>query len=348
MQRAGDTSPHFVDELKARVDADLEAFFTKETERALELSGDATLVHELRELTMRGGKRLRPAVLYAAFRALDDAGTIATVLPACTALELLQSYLLVHDDWMDGDDVRRGGPSVHASLRKKAGDAHLGDALAILAGDLGCAYAWERFLDTDAAAERRVAALRVFAAIQREVVLGQELDVKGSPDVTRMQQLKTGSYTVAGPIRLGALLGGAKEGDAAWKALDAFAMPLGEAFQIRDDLLGTFGDPEKTGKSAGNDLRAGKRTALVRAAEERLDFHALGPLRKVLGRATADDDEIAIARDLFVTSGVKAHVEGRLAALLAEAKAALDVPALASTGRAMLTDLAERIAARVS
>lgn len=336
----------FIEELKDAVDADLEQFFAREIERAIALSGDATLVHELRTLTMRGGKRLRPAVLYAAFRALETAGSMATVLPACTALELLQTYLLVHDDWMDGDEVRRGGPSVHASLRAKVGDAHLGAALAILAGDLGCAYAWERFLDTETAADRKTAALRVFAAIQREVVLGQELDVKGSPDVSRMQKLKTGSYTVAGPIRLGALLGGAREGDAAWHALDAFAEPLGEAFQVRDDLLGTFGDPQKTGKSAGNDLRAGKRTALVRNAEETLSAMQRAPLTKVLGKADASDVDIAAARELFVTGGVRGRVEEKLGALLAKAKAALETPALASEGRAMLVALAELIAAR--
>ena len=338
----------FFDELRLAVDADLETFFGRERERALSLSGDATLVDELRALTMRGGKRLRPAVLFGAFRALDADGALAAVLPACTALELLQSYLLVHDDWMDGDAVRRGGPSVHASLREKVGDAHLGDALAILAGDLGCAYAWERFLDVEAAADRRVAAQRVFCAIQREVVLGQELDVKGSPDVSRMQQLKTGSYTVAGPIRLGALLGGAKEGDAAWRALEGFAAPLGEAFQMRDDLLGTFGDPEKTGKSAGNDLRAGKRTALVRAAEETLSPAARAPLTQVLGHADASDADVAAARELLVTSGVRAAVESRLAALLARAKASLESPNLSAPGRDMLVGLADLIAARSS
>lgn len=338
----------FLPELRVAVDADLEAFFAREKARALSLSGDATLVDELRTLTMRGGKRLRPAVLFAAYRALEEHGTLAAVLPACTALELLQSYLLVHDDWMDGDAVRRGGPSVHASLRSKVADPHLGDALAILAGDLGCAYAWDRFLDTDAAPDRTRAALRVFAAIQREVVLGQELDVKGSPDVSRMQQLKTGSYTVAGPIRLGALLGGAKEGDAAWRALEAFAGPLGEAFQMRDDLLGTFGDPDKTGKSAGNDLRAGKRTALVRSAEETLSASERAALTKVLGRQDATDADIAAARELFVSRGVKASVETRLSALLADAKAALEVPSLRASGREMLGELADAIAVRSS
>ena len=132
-------------------------------------------------------------------------GALDDVLSACSALELLQTYLLVHDDWMDRDDVRRGGPSVHAALRAQVGDAHLGDALAILAGDLGSAYAWELLFGTKIMQPPTPEVLRAFSTIQREVVLGQQLDVMGSPEVGLMQRLKTGSYTVRGPLRLGAL-----------------------------------------------------------------------------------------------------------------------------------------------
>ena len=134
----------WLSEVRASVDSDLAAVFEAERARAMALSGDASLVEALEALTMRGGKRLRPAVLVAAHRAVDPAGSLEALLPACSALELLQSYLLAHDDWMDGDDTRRGGPSVHAALRAKVGDAHLGDSLAILAGDLGNAFALRR------------------------------------------------------------------------------------------------------------------------------------------------------------------------------------------------------------
>ncbi len=336
----------FLDDVRRAVDADLARFFAQETERARALSGDVLLVEALAALTMRGGKRLRPAVLVAAHRAVKADGRLEDVLTACSALELLQTYLLVHDDWMDGDDVRRGGPSVHAALRASVGNAHLGDALAILAGDLGCAYAWELLLDAGAMQPPKPEVLRAFSAIQREVVLGQQLDVMGSPDVTRMHQLKTGSYTVRGPLRLGALLGGAAIDGPALAALDAFADPIGEAFQIADDLLGTFGDPAKTGKPAGNDLKVGKRTSLVLAAEQKLDDVARAPLTAVLGNERATDAQLAAASELLVTSGIRAHVEGRLSALVADAEAALVEPALGDEGRALLRDLAKVLAHR--
>jgi geranylgeranyl diphosphate synthase type I len=336
----------FLDDVRRAVDADLARFFSLETARARELSGDVLLVDALAALTMRGGKRLRPAVLVAAHRAVRPEGTIDEVLTACSALELLQTYLLVHDDWMDGDEVRRGGPSVHAALRSHVGNAQLGDALAILAGDLGCAYAWELLLDAGAMQPPRADVLRAFSAIQREVVLGQQLDVMGSPDVTRMHQLKTGSYTVRGPLRLGALLGGASIDGAALRALDAFADPIGEAFQIADDLLGTFGDPKKTGKPAGNDLKVGKRTSLVLAAEQRLDDGVRAPLTAVLGNADASAAQVAAASELLISSGIRDHVEGRLRALVSQAEAALDTPALGAEGRTLLHGLANAMAHR--
>lgn len=339
-------SAQFVEEVRRAVDQDLSRFFDRERARARSLSGDVMLVEALAQLTMRGGKRLRPAVLVAAYRAVRSDGSIDDVLGACSALELLQTYLLVHDDWMDQDDVRRGGPSVHAALRKEVGQPHLGDALAILAGDLGCAFAWELLLDARAMTAPSPAVLRAFSAIQREVVLGQQLDVMGSPDVTRMHQLKTGSYTVRGPLRLGALLAGATEDGDAVRALDAFADPIGEAFQIADDVLGTFGDPKKTGKPAGNDLKVGKRTSLVLAAEQELDAAVRAPLTRVLGNAAATDAEVAAAAELLVTSGVKARVEQRLGGLVAQAEAALGSPALGSEGRQLLLDLAKILAHR--
>lgn len=336
----------WLSEVRASVDSDLAAVFEAERARAMALSGDASLVEALEALTMRGGKRLRPAVLVAAHRAVDPAGSLEALLPACSALELLQSYLLAHDDWMDGDDTRRGGPSVHAALRAKVGDAHLGDSLAILAGDLGNAFALRQLMRTAAPRERVIAALEAFVDLSAEVVLGQQLDLQGSPDVSRMQRLKTGSYTVMGPLRLGALLGGATPGSAAMRALEAFAAPIGEAFQMADDLLGTFGDPRETGKSAGNDLRAGKRTALVRACEQRLSEADCVPLTKVLGVASASDVDIAAARELLVTSGAKRVVEESIAALTAEAITALSSDAISDLGRAQLTELAERLTRR--
>ena len=336
----------FVLEVRDATDACLAAFFAA---RRAELRASAPeaelLVARLEDLTMRGGaKRLRPAVMVAAQRAIRPDARLAEVVAACAALEVLQSYLLIHDDWMDGDLERRGGPSVHVMLRADVGQEHLGDALAILAGDLGNAYAWDLVLESAARAPSPPAVLAVFSRMQRDVVAGQALDLRGSADVTRMQQLKTGSYTVDGPLALGATLAGATA--AQLEGLARFGVPIGEAFQVRDDLLGTFGDAALTGKPVGNDLRAGKRTAIVREAETSLSEADRAPLSRVLGRADAGEAAIREAMQMLERTGVRGRVETRLEALLRASLDALDAAPVDPRGRALLASLARRIARR--
>jgi len=303
------------------------------------------------DLTMRGGKRLRPAVLVAAQRAVQPSASIELVIDACAALEVLQSYLLIHDDWMDGDEERRGGPSVHMILRRglqssnhpQASD-HLGDSLAVLSGDLGSAYANELLLGSALHSKRGIDAMRAFMATQCDVVLGQTLDLLGSHDVTRMQQLKTGSYTVDGPLMMGALL--ANGSDAQVACLRAYGLPLGEAFQMRDDLLGTFGDTAKTGKPVGNDLRVGKRTALVRECELSVPAEQRTALARVFGQPNATDAEVREAMNLLIETGVRARVETRLRSLVDDAKSKLDASLLAPEGTILLEELAELLGAR--
>jgi geranylgeranyl diphosphate synthase type I len=193
---------------------------------------------------------------------------------------------------------------------------------------------------------RILAASREFARLQTDVVLGQMLDVQseaaGDAQLERMHDLKTGSYTVRGPLLMGAALAGANLGQR--DALERFAGPLGIAFQLRDDLLGTFGNPEKTGKSDASDLRQGKRTALV-VEGEKLDGFAEA-VRPMLGRADASAEEIGRAREFFVASGAKARVEGRLDSLLAEATRALQLADLRSHGRRVLLGAVEAIGRR--
>lgn len=357
----------WIAEVKQAVDGRLEKVFAARRAELETVAPDARLVLEgLETLTLRGGKRLRPALLVAAQRAVDPHAEVADVVSACAALEVLQSYLLIHDDWMDGDEERRGGPAVHVQLRRalsesgrddagrrdagrgegSAQGAHLGDALAILAGDLGAALATELMLESAALSPRGLEALGAFVRVQRDVVYGQTMDLLGSEDVSRMQRLKTGSYTVEGPLEIGAILGNATEGQLA--ALRRYGEPLGEAFQIRDDLLGTFGDPARTGKPAGGDLRAGKRTALVIELQRSVPAAERGAVEAVLGRSDATAKEIARAAESLVALGVKERVEARLAALVGQACHALDGAPLVLAGTALLRDLAHLVGARES
>jgi geranylgeranyl diphosphate synthase type I len=229
-------------------------------------------------------------------------------------------------------------------LCKQVGGEHLGDALAVLAGDLGNAYAWDLVLESAARAPNASAVLSVFSRMQRDVVAGQALDLRASADVTRMQQLKTGSYTVDGPLALGATLAGGSP--AQLEGLARFGVPIGEAFQVRDDLLGTFGDTVVTGKPVGNDLRAGKRTAIVREAETSVPGADRAALDRVFGRADATEGDIRDAMRMLEATGVRGRVETRLEALLASALGALEAAPIAPIGRTLLAGLARKIARR--
>jgi len=334
-----------LDDVRSRVDARLAGFFELKRLDAERISKESVVVvDEIASLTMRGGKRVRPAVLFAGLRCASDAATLADVLDACAALELLQSYLLIHDDWMDSDAERRGGPTTHVSLARHYADPHRGASVAILAGDLASAWSLELLAGARWPRGRELEGSRAFARMQEEVVLGQHLDVVGHRDVALVHHLKTGSYTVRGPLALGGILGDADE--IQLDALEAFGEPMGIAFQLRDDLLGTFGDPAATGKPTGNDLRAGKRTALIEEAEKALFGTIRGPLDAVLGHAEATDEQIAVATKLLVDCGAKARVEARLDTMLEDAARALDGGTLRTGGVAMLRELRESLARR--
>ena len=335
----------FLLDIKQRVDRRLVQFFEQKRERGRALSGPSEeLVDALYDFTMRGGKRTRPAVLVAGAVAVNAQTDVDQLLDACAGLELLQSYLLVHDDWMDQDDERRGGITLHKLFAERTGDRHLGASLSVLAGDLGNGFAIELVSRAAALAADGTRALEVFWDMQQDVVWGQALDLIAYRDVALIQRLKTGSYSVKGPLLLGAVLGGANREQE--QALAAYADPVGQAFQGRDDLLGVFGDPEKTGKPAGNDLRAGKRTALVEEAERRLTETELAPLRAVLGKTDASAAEIAKAMTLLEQSGVRKAVEERVERLCGEAYAALRKASFFEEGRQCLEQLARKFASR--
>jgi len=324
---------------KVEIDGALAKLADVEVRKARALSSDAGAVIEaLFELATRGGKRLRPALVAAAYVACGGE-TNSAVTEAGVALEVLQAYLLIHDDWMDNDDVRRGGPSVHASLRSRFGDRAMGDACAILAGDYAQGLALEVISRARVPAPRMVAAMRELAAMLTAVVTGQILDVRGHADVETIHRLKTSSYTTRSPLALGAILAGADA--AVCEGLRAAGDPMGVAFQLQDDLLGTFGDPKKTGKSARSDLRQGKRTALVAELNGHEDL-----LGRVLGVADASDEDVDAVLRLMIDSGAKARVEARRAALVAEASSKIERLPISSEGKQLLLGAAAALAAR--
>jgi geranylgeranyl diphosphate synthase type I len=330
----------FAARMRSDVNAYLAGWLQARVAAAVERGGDVgAIAAAVSQLVLRGGKRLRAILLSASYQACGGDGAASVPVAAGASLELLQGYLLVHDDWMDGDEVRRGAPSVPALMRDRF--AARGDAAAILAGDLACAWAQACLLDAgagDAAlpAERLVRATRELAIAQEDVIAGQMLDIAGragdAPTLEAVHALKTASYTVRAPVVMGACLAGAHDSQVA--SLAAFARPLGVAFQLRDDVLGVFGDPRVTGKPRGSDLRQGKRTAVV--IEALHDESAREVLDRVLGRVDAEEEDVRRAALCIEKCGARERVERRIRTLVENAREALGRAELAAAGRDIL------------
>jgi geranylgeranyl diphosphate synthase, type I len=336
--------------VRESVEVRLAELFTARLAEAGRYGGDVVaLLEAVRGLTMRGGKRLRPALIVASYRACGGAPGEGegVAVGLGVALELLQTYLLIHDDWMDGDAVRRGGPSVHVMLGAHFGSEAKGNASAVLAGDYANALALEVAAASIGPDARVCEAFACFARIQQDVVFGQQLDIgTRTDDVELMHALKTGSYTVRGPLELGAICAGATAGQR--RALMAYAGPLGVAFQLRDDLLGVFGSERATGKPSGNDLRAGKRTSVVAEALGLLGPGESEAFGRAFGREAASDDEVAAAVEALERCGARRAVEARLDALLAEACRPLGSGVFDGGGALLLEGAALALTARQS
>jgi geranylgeranyl diphosphate synthase type I len=292
-------------------------------------------VEAVRDLCLRGGKRSRPALLIAGYRAADAQADLGPALDAGVALELLHAYFLIHDDWMDQDDVRRGAPSVHVMLARRHGSPEIGAQSAVLAGDYAAALALDALTRVRMPEKAVAGVVRCFARMQIDAVAGQQLDVLQAKNVEQTYVLKTASYTVRGPLVLGALLAGGSKG--LLDALERFAMPIGVAFQMRDDLLGVTGDPRKTGKPLGSDLIQGKRTLLVEAARRRTRGRDRRVLESVLGNRKATQTDVKRAIEVLTRSGAVNQVESQIETKVTEALAALASARLTRQGRELLS-----------
>ena len=313
-----------------------------------------------------GGKRLRPAFCYWGWRGAgrdDD----ERVVRAAAALELFQAAALIHDDVMDRSDTRRGMPAVHqqfaalhAQGRWTGSAARFGDAAAVLAGDLCLGWSDEMLAGSGLATTALERGKPVFDRMRTELMAGQFLDVvaqaspasvpsHGEGDVDRalrVVRFKSAKYSVEHPLLLGAAFAGAEPDLVA--AYSAFGLPLGEAFQLRDDVLGVFGDPAETGKPAGDDLREGKRTVLVALAHSGADAGQASLLAGLLGRPDLTRDGVDDLREVIAATGALAAVEEMIDERVRRSLAALEDAAVAPPARAAFLALVGAATARVA
>lgn len=305
----------------------------------------------LRLLVAGDGKRLRPAFCHWAYVGAGGDPDDERVADAAAAIELLHTFALVHDDVMDGSEVRRGQPSVHRRFidlhaeRGWGGESRrFGEGAAILVGDFAFVYADALMRGSGPEA------WGIFDELRLELCVGQYLDLATTAarraDLERARRIelyKSGKYTVERPLHLGAALAGRL--DDLEVALSRVGLPLGEAFQLRDDVLGTFGDAGQLGKPVGADLRDGKLTPLVAVAWARADDRQREALARI-GTPDLAESEIDTARRVVVETGALARAERRIAELLDEALAAVDAAPIASGAAHELAELARFVAWR--
>ena len=357
-------SARFVDLVSSRLDD----FFTERSSILTPMGSDTGVLLEYSRRFLSGGKRFRALFAYWGYRATSapDEELIEPVICAAAALELFHAAALVHDDLIDHSETRRGGPAAHVLFRSLhreqawSGDAEsFGQSAALLLGDLLVGWS-DELLDeglsllADRAAHRLARA--DFNQMRTEVTAGQYLDLLeevawNTVDETtlraraeRVALYKSAKYSVEAPLLMGSAIAGASTRQRS--ALMRFGRPLGMAFQLRDDLLGVFGDPATIGKPAGDDLIEGKRTVLIALTRERLLPGARQLMDELLGDPKLSAEQIVLLQRTITDSGASDELERLIASAVAEAIAALDEADFTPESRQELLRLAQSVAHR--
>jgi geranylgeranyl diphosphate synthase, type I len=357
----------------------LDAFLVARSSHLAEIADELDVFVEASRELLGGGKRFRALFAYWGWNAvvgtvrpddllaeLDEHAELDAVIALAAALEIFHAAALVHDDIMDKSDTRRGKPSMH----RRFGADHLskewvgsadsyGASSALLLGDLMLGWSDELLAEglsvvVDRSAARR--ARREFHVMRTEVTVGQYLDILEEvawrqapedellPRAHRVVVYKSAKYSIEAPLALGGLMAGGTDEQVA--ALRSFGLPLGVAFQLRDDLLGVFGDPSVTGKPAGDDLREGKRTVLVALARRSLPASAVRLIDELLGDPELTDHQISTLQATIRDSGAVDTVETMIARSVRQATDAIEVAPLSRAARSELVSLADLVTRR--
>lgn len=337
---------HDHEAVRTRVDAALDAFVREETTRLLAIHEDLVPVADQLRSAVAGGKRIRAAFCYWGWRAAGQPDTNA-MIRAAAAMELIHTAALVHDDVIDGSSIRRGRPAVHIALRDIAAARREGGSravpLAILVGDLLMMWAGQMFASSGLPRAYLARTFPLWATLGRELVAGECLEIlrtgtrPGRDRSLEIIRFKTAKYTVERPLHIGGTLGGASR--KVLSTFTAYGVPLGEAFQLRDDLLGVFGDPSWTGKSNLDDLRGHKPTTLLAATLSFAGEADRKELERLLGSHDLSTADLYRVREVMERSGAREHIESMIEERAASARSAVgesNLPADASSALACL------------
>lgn len=347
-------APAFLGHIANRVDSRLRSLLEEETHRWSEFDTDlAQPFHELSRLVLLGGKHLRSAFCFWGFVGAGGDPIDNRVIDAGAAIELMHAFALFHDDVMDGSATRRGAPTTHTMFAQQHETQHLvgesrrfGEGVAILIGDLAFVYADQLLAD----APPQV--WKIWNELRIELNIGQYLDLLGTAQSERQRaktericRYKSGKYTIERPLHLGAVLANPEQSSEVLAALSAYGLPLGDAFQMRDDVLGVFGETAVTGKPVGDDLREGKPTPLMAIATARANEQQLHVLQLV-GTARLNDSQIADVQQVMIETGALAELEAQIHTLTDKALAAAQVAPITQDARDSLVELANFVSWR--
>ena len=339
--------------VRTSVEEELEVFLSRECGYLREISHDLSIVCDsLTSFLLERGKRLRPLFAYAGFIAAGGTPEKST-LRAIASLELLQACALIHDDLMDASDTRRGKPSIHRHFES----IHVQDQLegfapqyglsaAVLLGDLALVWS-DQMLNSAGLNQEQYARTNPFYNEMRvELMAGQFLDIheqtQKSSSVDRSMKIaryKSGKYTIERPLHLGAAMANPIDKETMF-SLSEYGLPLGEAFQLRDDLLGVYGDASITGKPAGDDLREGKKTVLIALSRENQSPSQSQSFDTYFGSPDLDSEGISCLQQIILDTGAKDKLEMMIQDLVETSLAAIDSPHFSNDGQQLLTELA--------
>lgn len=340
-------------EFKKKVDPEIEKYFDKAIREA---EGKDAIIAEalryVRKIILAGGKRLRPAFMYYGYLAAGGREK-DKIIRTSISIELIHTFLLIHDDIIDKDKKRHGFDTVNSRYEKlgkkffrRISPGHFGNSMAIIFGDMVAALGNQVIFNSDFNPALIVKALRELQAIISATVVGQAKDIymeckkkATEKEVLKMYEYKTAKYTIEGPLHLGAIL--AEADDKLLKTFSAYAIPVGIAFQIQDDILGIFGDEKKLGKPVGSDVRQGKYTILAAEAVEKASRKQKDIIKNILGKNDLTKNELEMFRNIVIETSALDYARNIAVKLANQGKRAIEKEKINPEAKEFLTGIAE-------
>ena len=344
---------------KKEIDWQISLFLKAKRQELAEISSEAVeLAGEIDRFVSSGGRRVRPAFVYSGYIAAEGKAHDA-ILYASMCVEFLHTFALIHDDIIDRSETRRGKKTSHKAFedlhrsKKLFGDrSQFSLSAAILAGDLAAAFAEDILTTAPFPQERLRRARSIFDQMKAQVIAGEYLDVLGGykaklseEEVLNILEYKTAKYTVERPLQIGAVLAGAEL--PILETFTAYGIPLGQAFQLQDDILGTFGDPKEIGKPTDSDIREGKKTVLVAKAYEWASPKQRKLMSRLIGNPKLKHEEVGQVREIIYNVGAYQYAVSLSHKLIEQAKEALLRAKLDDDGKRYLLAAADYLLSRV-